>query len=953
MGFWKSVTNIVKVAAITAAVAYTGGAAVALYGGATMTAALAAGASMATTAFVMTAVSGAVSTLIYDEPDAPDAGSAISGQLVTSRKPAENARIVYGKTRLGGNIVFMEMQNDNKDLYFVATLAGHEINSISKIWANDTVIKTSPSFNTKYDLEYNGKSGYLSVEVSNGSESGTTFNLLSGTAGADKTFKGIACIAVKLTYSQDVYAQGIPNFTCEVTGKNSSSNAATAIKDYLLDTTYGLGAETSEIDLDSFTAAETVCNEDVVLADSSTEKRYTVNGAFGSGESPQAILQKMLMACSGSLVYQGGQWKLLVGEYRSPAVELTEDDLVNSISVSTADSRRDTFNAIKGVYSEPNSLYQSQSYVPVTNALYASEDGETIYRNVDFQLVTSNATCQRLAKIQLEKARQQIVVNLTCNLKAFQIQVGDTVQLTLDRYGWDQKEFEVLAWNAEMGSLNPTVNLSIRETASGVYDWADGEETTADLAENTTLPDPFDIQPVGIALSDELVVIAEKVVTKLVVDVTGDSLFHDRFEVEAKLSTDSVWLNLGQASGNRFELLDAVDGAIYNVRARAISTLGVRSDYTTDSHEVIGKTAPPNDVTGLTGNLIGNQYLLTWQPVSDLDLSHYRVRYAPPDGEVTYENSQNLVSKVSRPATSVLVPARNGTYFVKAVDKLGLASQNPATIILDSNISELDNFTGVITLDEHPDFVGTFDDVVEQDDEDHLILTTSALFDDVTGLFDDALGNFDGGSANVDTEGYYYFDNNTDLGAVFLVRATATIKSSRRDYVNQFDSASGLFDSRSGYFDGDVNAFDNTNVAMECRFTADDPSGTPTWSEWKEFQVSDFKARGLQFRARLSTTDTQATPVVTYLRVQLDMGDRTESGDDVASGAGSKAVTFSRAFQATPAIGIGAQDLQTGDYYVLSSKTRSGFTITFYDSSDTAVSRTFDYVAKGYGREVA
>ena len=165
-------------------------------------------------------------------------------------------------------------------------------------------------------------------------------------------------MAVKLKYNQDVFAQGVPNFTCELTGKNSTANAATAIKTYILDTEYGLGADASEIDTTSFSAAETVCDETVTLADASTEKRYTVNGAFGSGESPQYILQKMLMACSGSLVYQGGQWKLLVGEYRSPTVELTEDDFVDAISVSTSDSRRDTFNAVKGVYSEPtNPLY--------------------------------------------------------------------------------------------------------------------------------------------------------------------------------------------------------------------------------------------------------------------------------------------------------------------------------------------------------------------------------------------------------------------------------------------------------------------------------------------------------------------------------------------------------------------------------------------------------------------
>lgn len=947
MGFWKSVTNIVKVAAITAAVVYTGGAAMAYMGvaGATMATA----ASMATTAFVMTAVSGAVNAVLADEPEIPDAGSSISGQLVTTRKPAENARIIYGKTRVGGNIVFMELANGNKDLYMVMTLAGHDIADVSKIYANDTVIKTDPDFNTKYDLDYNGKSGYLSVEVSNGSDTGTTFNLLSGTSGANKTFKGLACMAVKLTYNQDVFAQGVPNFTCELTGKNSTSNAATAIKTYLLDAEYGLGADASEIDTSAFSAAETICDETVTLADASTEARYTVNGAFGSGEAPQNILQKMLMACSGSLVYQGGKWKLLVGEYRSPTVEITEDDLVDAISVSTSDSRRDTFNAVKGVYSEPTSLYQSQSYVPVTNELYATEDGETIYQNVDFQFVTSNATCQRLAKIQLEKARQQIVVNLSCNLKAFQVQVGDTIQLTLERYGWEQKEFEVLAWDADMGSMNPTVNLSIRETASGVYDWANGEETALDIAENTSLPDPFNIPAVGLAVSDELDIVAQNVVTKLVAIVSGDSTFFDRYEVEAKLTTDTEYTNMGQASGSRFELLEAKDGATYDVRARQISTMGVRSEYTITQHQVVGKTAPPQDVTNFTGNVVAGVLSLTWTPTTDLDLSHYRLRYSSLTSGATYQNAVTLIDKIPRPGNSAITPARQGTYFIKAVDKLGNASINPATIQVLTNVAGVESLNLITTVSEHPDFNGTFDDVVEVDADNHLILDTSINFDAAIGNFDDATGLFDGGGGYVDLEGFYYFGNSVDLGDVYTARLTATLKTTRLDYVNTFDDATGLFDLREGEFDGDVNAFDNTDVELQVRHTNDDPAGTPTWSSWSNFVVGDYTNRAFEFRLRMTTGDTQATPVVEEVSVSVDMQDRVLSGEDIASGAGSYAVTFSPAFKAAPAIGISAT-LATGDYYEITGKSASGFTITFKNSGGTAVDRTFDYVAKGYGR---
>ena len=83
------------------------------------------------------------------------------------------------------------------------------------------------------------------------------------------------------------------------------------------------------------------------------------------------------------------------------------------------------------------------------------------------------------------------------------------------------------------------------------------------------------------------------------------------------------------------------------------------------------------------------------------------------------------------------------------------------------------------------------------------------------------------------------------------------------------------------------------------------------------------------------------------------MPDRITAEDDIVSGAGSKAVTFSPNFKGLQGISISAQNLASGDYYVITSKSVTGFTITFYNSSDSAVSRTFDYVAKGFGEIAA
>ena len=59
-------------------------------------------------------------------------------------------------------------------------------------------------------------------------------------------------------------------------------------------------------------------------------------------------------------------------------------------------------------------------------------------------------------------------------------------------------------------------------------------------------------------------------------------------------------------------------------------------------------------------------------------------------------------------------------------------------------------------------------------------------------------------------------------------------------------------------------------------------------------------------------------------------------------------ITFVPAFKVLKGVGIAAGNLQSGDYYAITSKSATGFTITFYDSTDTAIDRTFDYVARGY-----
>lgn len=421
------------------------------------------------------------------------------------------------------------------------------------------------------------------------------------------------------------------------------------------------------------------------------------------------------------------------------------------------------------------------------------------------------------------------------------------------------------------------------------------------------------------------------------------------YQVSYKVG-DRNYVTLPATQSTSIDIRNALEGQ-YIFKVVALNSISKKSVPSTLNATIYGKTLPPADVTDFSINIIGTQAHLSWSPVGDLDLSHYRIRHSRLTTGATYSDSVDLVFKVSRPAVSIVVPAMTGTYFIKAYDKLDNASINAASSV--AIIQDITGLNVVETITESPTFAGSkFECDVS---EDGLILDTALDFDSVTGNFDDVIGLFDGGGGTTSTYGTYDFTAPLDIGNVYTSRITAYLEVGRVDYVNTFDGKEGDFDAVLGEFDGDPDSFDDTNVELWVATTEDDPNGiSPVWTDYRRFFVGDYKARGFKFRAILTSTDTSASPILKVLRINVDMPDRVIGGNDIVSGtgAGGYSVTFTPSFKVSPSIGIMAQNLTQGDYYEIPTKSASGFTIRFKNSSGTVVNRTFDYVAKGYGELV-
>lgn len=573
---------------------------------------------------------------------------------ISIRESAGDWQIVYGRMQVGGVITYAQVTGSDRKLLTVHTIACHEIDAIEKIFVDNTELTFPGGWGWCTGPSTFANKVYAQVNLGTAGQS--AFSQLITDSGGKWTSnhrqRGRAGVYLKFIWDEKVFL-GVPEVYFQIRGKKCfdprtsttpwTDNAALIIADYLMDTNFGLGVPSSKIDMDRLSAAANECESSIALLGGGVEGRYYINGAFDSKESPRSVLENMTSAIGGSLTYVSGKWKVWPALWREPTVTLTDDDVLGPVRVQTRQSRRDSFNAIKGTFISPKDNYEEKDFPIVKNALYLAQDNnEEVVEDISLPFTTSVSACQRLAKLELERVRQGIVVELLASLKAYQVEPVENVYLTLSRFGWTAKPFEVLDSQLviEDGEGAPVfaVRLRLKETAAGVFDWNSGMETVTDVAPNTELPNPFAVaDPTNLTLesgTNQLFVRRDGTVfsgIKASWAAPADGFVNSggEIEVQFKKTADTAWQPATPVPGDQTStlILDLQDGVSYDVRIRSLSSFGTRGNWVTaNGHVVVGKTAPPSDVQGFAAQLTDFGIVFSWGAIPDLDLSHYELR---------------------------------------------------------------------------------------------------------------------------------------------------------------------------------------------------------------------------------------------------------------------------------------------------------------------------------------
>ena len=605
-------------------------------------------------AVVATVSAVALNAVLDDKLKGLDQGGASRG-LTNQIDPIGDFDLVYGETRKGGLITYAEVSSDNKYLHRFLILAGHEVDSIGDIYIQDEIVSFASGSEGYVTTGAGGTNWNQKIYIKKftGSPTQNVYSDLQSLThkptDINTTFKGqgIACLYIRMEYDADTFSGGTPLITAKVRGKkvydprkDSTSSAydnslgvsshrtndpttwqysdepALAIRDYLT-SDFGVGAEQTSIDDDMIATAVAACA--TTGASGVEENSFKINGTVTTGGTPQQNLNAFMTTLNGTLFYGQGKWRLLAGAYTSPDASVSGanafgyDDIISDIGVSTRFSRRDTVNTVKGTFIDGSASgrYIATDYPQQQIPSLSEDNGQESVLDLTLPLTTNSATAQRLAKQVLFVGREQISVTATFTLeKAFSVQVGDTIELRLKRYGWIEdpeetdptqqqgKQFKVMGWKMSgLDGSNPSVSLNLQETSSTVYQWSiSSDEYQAITHNNTSLGD----NTAGLAITGLAATTASSLQTdgttmsRVILSwnaVSNAQIRH--YEVQWKPSSLSNYSST-IAPNNAIEIEPLTAGTTYNFRVRAITVNENAGAYATiNATAVTDTTAPP------------------------------------------------------------------------------------------------------------------------------------------------------------------------------------------------------------------------------------------------------------------------------------------------------------------------------------------------------------------------
>lgn len=120
---------------------------------------------------------------------------------------------------------------------------------------------------------------------------------------------------------------------------------------------------------------------------------------------------------------------------------------------------------------------------------------------------------------------------------------------------------------------------------------------------------------------------------------------------------------------------EVLQGFTYEIQLRARNSAGKVSAWSSKiTHQVVGKSSPPSDVTGFTATVEDFGIVLTWDDIADIDRDEFEVRTGAS------WNDGTLIARLSGTTLRTgITAAGTQNFYIKAIDTSGNYSTNAAS----------------------------------------------------------------------------------------------------------------------------------------------------------------------------------------------------------------------------------------------------------------------------------
>jgi hypothetical protein len=506
------VKSIVGGIIIGAVAFFTGGAGLGLLGTTTLLGSVAAGG-------VLGAAGGLLGVLTH--PKIPNLSDEFGRELQLNGDPVAPRKICYGEARTAGTLRFHRAKGENnKDLYLVIVLVGHEIDSVQEAEFDGDTLTLDGSGNVTSPSKW---AGLINVRYKLGTDDQTADSTLvaefPGVWTTDHRLRGLPYAIVKLTFDEEEL-NALPQMRFRIRGRKvydwrKDSTVAGGSGAHRIDNPAtwewsrnpilcaadfergvkvnnraiaGMRVAHARFDPANAIAEANVCDEDVTLAVGGTQNRYEVDGFLDPRQEQGQNLRHFEAAIAGDITFADGRWRFFAGAFRAPTLHLEDKHFIGPLTHVVHKGKSARVDAVQGIFASASDSGEVFDYPPVR--LASSVAGEEDWFNMDFALVSDNARAQRCAKLLLEREAAGKRINCTTSLYGYRAVPGETINITHAAFGLSTQAMRVIDVELAMvqageGKMGLACNLVLEAGPSSLYAW-DSEET--ELAAAPAIP---------------------------------------------------------------------------------------------------------------------------------------------------------------------------------------------------------------------------------------------------------------------------------------------------------------------------------------------------------------------------------------------------------------------------------------------------------------------------------